>query len=266
MKKVILSIVLLIALTTSSFAQDPYIGEIRIFSYAPGRVMDDWVPCDGRVLQVSQYQALYSLIGNQYGGTAPTTFAVPDLRGKVVVGYNAANQQQYGVGKTGGAETVILAANQIPVIPHTHAATVTDAAYSAALTDAVYGATLTDAVYGATATGTVSPKAKTGMGSYGTSPQSSYMGPSSTPLYSSTASTTMAPSDLAITVNVTKTTPGTVAITKTTAGAVTINKTTPGTVTIQPNTGTNAIAHENRMPYVAIQYFICTLGLYPSFQ
>ena len=56
MKKVILSIVLLIALTTSSFAQDPYLGEIRIFTY--NFVPLDWLPCEGQTLNISQYNAL----------------------------------------------------------------------------------------------------------------------------------------------------------------------------------------------------------------
>lgn len=232
MKKIILSIVFLIALTTSSFAQDPYLGEIRIFPYPNSFLPVDWLPCEGQTLNIQQYTALYSLIGTQFGGDGRTTFMLPDLRGKVVVGYNAANQQQYGVGKTGGAETVTLAANQIPVIPHTHATTVTDPTYTA------------------TATGTVTPGAATaGRGVVGTNtPVNNYPleAASGTNIYSATKNTAMGSSDLSITVNVTPK--------------------TPGGVIVQPTTATVAVAHENRMPYLTLRYFICTQGIYPQRQ
>jgi microcystin-dependent protein len=59
---------------------DPFLGEIRLFpySYAP----TGWAACDGTVLQINQYQALFALIGTSFGGDGRTTFAMPDLRGK----------------------------------------------------------------------------------------------------------------------------------------------------------------------------------------
>lgn len=68
---------------------DPYIGEICTYAF-------DWcpngfVPADGRTLQVNQYTALFALVGVQYGGDGKTTFGVPDLRGRVVVGTGTGN-------------------------------------------------------------------------------------------------------------------------------------------------------------------------------
>lgn len=57
---------------------DPIIGQIV---YVPwGWQMENWLPCSGQILQVNQNQALYSLLGNYFGGTPGSTFAIPDLR------------------------------------------------------------------------------------------------------------------------------------------------------------------------------------------
>jgi microcystin-dependent protein len=99
-----------------------FVGEIRNFSF--GSVQGSpapagWLPCDGRSLAVNQYTALYSLLGNAFGGTA-TTFNLPDLRGRVAVGQGVnAQGKVYTRGKAGGAEAVTLAAEQLP--PHSHA-------------------------------------------------------------------------------------------------------------------------------------------------
>ncbi len=81
---------------------DTYIGEIFIISWP-------WAPngsgfCDGTVLQINQNQALYSLIGNIYGGTSPTTFALPDLRSRFALGTQYVNQP----GAHAGAATATL--------------------------------------------------------------------------------------------------------------------------------------------------------------
>lgn len=65
-------------------AQDAMLAEVRLFagSFAPR----GWAFCDGQMLQISEYSALYSIIGTTYGGDGRTTFALPDLRGAVPVG------------------------------------------------------------------------------------------------------------------------------------------------------------------------------------
>lgn len=64
----------------------PFIGEIRAF--AQNFAQQRWLPCDGRTLQIEEYQALFALIGDQFGGNPPATFALPDLRGRTILGYN----------------------------------------------------------------------------------------------------------------------------------------------------------------------------------
>jgi microcystin-dependent protein len=84
---------------------------------------DSWHFCDGTILNVSSYQVLYSLIGNIYGGTAPTTFALPDLRGKLPVHMGqGTNLSPRPIGQTDGSPTVTLAEATLPV--HSHIAQV----------------------------------------------------------------------------------------------------------------------------------------------
>ncbi|XID90251.1 phage tail protein [Paenibacillaceae bacterium WGS1546] len=98
---------------------DPYVGEIRLFAgnYAP----IGWALCDGSVLPIYQYHALFSVIGNTYGGDAKTTFALPNLLGMAPMG------QGSGPGLTPralaakvGEKTQTLSLDQIP--SHAHAA------------------------------------------------------------------------------------------------------------------------------------------------
>lgn len=98
---------------------DQYLGEIRMFAgnYAP----EGWAMCNGQLLSISQNAALYSLIGTTYGGDGQTTFALPDLQGRVPVhtGKNTETGTVYPMGQKGGTETVTLVADQLP--KHTHA-------------------------------------------------------------------------------------------------------------------------------------------------
>jgi microcystin-dependent protein len=125
MKKAIQFSVLALASVMSSQAVlacngDDYIGSICTvsFNWCP----EYTVPADGRTLPTNQNQALYSLIGTKYGGDA-NNFAVPDLRGRSVVGLGqgAGLQQNVIWGQKRGNETVALSVAQLPA--HTHAAT-----------------------------------------------------------------------------------------------------------------------------------------------
>src|SRR5512138_2789944 len=91
---------------------DQFIGEIRMFggNFAPM----DWAFCDGQTLQISQNDVLYSLIGTTYGGDGQTTFALPDLRGRLPMHRG----NGHAVGEKLGTETVALTESQMPV--HTH--------------------------------------------------------------------------------------------------------------------------------------------------
>lgn len=97
---------------------DYYIGELRIFPY--NKIPANWLPCDGRQMTIQGNQALYSLLGVQYGGNAQTNFNLPDLRGRVPVatGTSASLGLQFISGNNGGAETVTLTAANLP--QHSH--------------------------------------------------------------------------------------------------------------------------------------------------
>lgn len=96
---------------------DQYVGEIRMFAgnYAP----QGWALCNGQLLNISQYEVLYVLIGTTYGGDGRTTFALPDLRGRVPIHNNNAMP----LGSLGGTEKVTLTTQQLPA--HTHIASAT---------------------------------------------------------------------------------------------------------------------------------------------
>lgn len=111
-----------------------YYGEIRLFPY--NQTPDGWLDCDGSILPVAMYQALFSLIGNSYGGDGKTTFGLPDLRGRVPVGFSAQDfpDRVTGIpycGAQGGTETVSLSETQMPL--HTHMFGVNPSNVSAAL-------------------------------------------------------------------------------------------------------------------------------------
>lgn len=97
---------------------EPFIGEIRMtgFNYAPV----GWALCDGSLLPIAQNQALFALLGTQFGGNGSTTFGLPDLRGRVPLGPGKGAQTSiYQVGANGGSESVTLTAGQMPA--HSHA-------------------------------------------------------------------------------------------------------------------------------------------------
>lgn len=78
-----------------------------------------WAFCDGSILNINQNTALFSLLGNQFGGNGTTTFALPDLRGRVIVGAGQGGGLSPRVfGARNGAESVALTTNNLP--SHTH--------------------------------------------------------------------------------------------------------------------------------------------------
>lgn len=97
---------------------DPYIGEIRMFAgnYAPM----GWALCDGQMMQISQYSALFAILGTTYGGNGTTTFALPDLRGRIPMHMGTGpGLTPRRLGEMGGAERVTLTSNQMPAHNHT---------------------------------------------------------------------------------------------------------------------------------------------------
>jgi microcystin-dependent protein len=92
---------------------DPFIGEMRLMPW--GWAPRTWARCDGAILAKAQNQALFAILGAAFGGNGNTTFALPDLRGRVPVGAGA---NSYAVGAAGGEETHLLTTNEVP--SHTH--------------------------------------------------------------------------------------------------------------------------------------------------
>ena len=97
---------------------EPFLAEIRIvgFNFAPR----GWAFCDGQILPINQNQSLYSLMGTTYGGDGRTTFALPDLRGRVPVHVGQSTGSPFTQGQKGGQETHTLTTSEIP--EHTHVA------------------------------------------------------------------------------------------------------------------------------------------------
>jgi microcystin-dependent protein len=97
---------------------DQYLGEIRLFPYNFAPI--GWAFCNGQIMSISQNTALFALLGTTYGGDGVTTFALPDLRGRVAVSSGQApGLMSYSLGQTIGAENVALTQSQMP--GHNHA-------------------------------------------------------------------------------------------------------------------------------------------------
>jgi microcystin-dependent protein len=95
----------------------PYVGEIRIFAgnFAPA----GWMFCEGQLLPISENETLFQLIGTTYGGDGQSTFALPDLRGRLPLHFGGG----FTLAETGGAEEITLTVQQIPAHSHAFLAT-----------------------------------------------------------------------------------------------------------------------------------------------
>lgn len=214
---------------------DPFLGQIILW---PGLwVPEGWALCDGSTVNVSDYQALFSLIGYTYGGNGSSTFALPDLRSKVPVGTTAMNAVGQKTGATTasvtavGTGSVTIGVNNLP--SHTHTATFTPGGGTSSVSIAIPADSTgeTDNVPGA---GLVLGKALTGT--------------SATKIYSSNAAnTTLKPFSVNVPAG-----GGTVANANTGGGAalaVAVN--VPVTVS-------------TAQPSLSLNYIIATNGIYPT--
>jgi microcystin-dependent protein len=92
---------------------EPFLSEIRMFSF--GFAPTGWATCDGQLLQISQNNALYALIGVMYGGNGTTNFNLPDMRGRTPIHFSSS----YPEGSKTGSENVSLTLQQMPTHTHT---------------------------------------------------------------------------------------------------------------------------------------------------
>lgn len=97
---------------------DPFVGELALFPYnfAPR----NFATCEGQLMAISSNTALFSLLGTTFGGDGKSTFALPDLRGRMMRGVDQGPGLNYvALGETGGQESVTLLTSEIPL--HAHA-------------------------------------------------------------------------------------------------------------------------------------------------
>ena len=99
---------------------DPFIGQIIMFggNFAPR----GWSFCDGQLLPISQYSALFSILGTYYGGDGRSTFALPDMRGRLSIHDGSGpgpGLSNFSLGQQGGNETTTLSINNLPSHSHT---------------------------------------------------------------------------------------------------------------------------------------------------
>ena len=139
---------------TGTLSVEPFLGQILLvaFNYAP----KNWANCYGQLLPINQNQALFSLLGTTYGGNGQTTFALPDLRGRVPL---HADESTIYLGTQSGEETHTLTASEMPA--HTHSVNVSSSAGTAVSPLNAYPAKNGEAshLYGNNAGSALSPNA-----------------------------------------------------------------------------------------------------------
>lgn len=223
---------------------DSFIGTIMAvgFNFAPR----GWELCNGQLLSIAQNSALFSLLGTVYGGDGHSTFALPDLRGRVAVGSQAQGPGLENIeqGQMGGANNVTaigtgnvnvtLTAANLPA--HTHPATMTMSSLSATTTVTV----------GTGTTGVTSAQAQNG-GLTSTAP-----GASSAAVYLPANTAPAAPVNL-----------GGVSTSVSGSGTVTVDANTGGGASLAAPVSTTATTSVMQ-PFTGLTYIICVEGIFPS--
>ena len=119
--------------SSPAYAQEPLLGQIQMFgfNFAPR----GWALCEGQLLTISENSALFALLGTTYGGDGRTTFGLPDLRGRVAIGFGQGpGLSNHPIGQESGTETNTLTVNQLPSHNHTTTANATATATATATT------------------------------------------------------------------------------------------------------------------------------------
>lgn len=208
---------------------DCWLGTIILWplDWAP----NGWALCNGQELQITQNQALYSLLGTRFGGNGTTTFKLPDLRGSVPLGMGQApTGTTYQVGQTGGVANTTLSVANLP--SHTHSATFTPGGMTCA------------------ANGNFTIPATTTLANVAIPDSASYL---AKPNKVGTTQVSTYNNDTAVIKDIQL--PG---------GTVNVSGTVSGTGTVAVGaTGSGAVVN-NMQPYIVLNYIIATTGLYPS--
>ena len=222
-------------------SSESYTGSVDFFAgnFAP----ENWCLCNGQILNIGNYAALYSIIGDFYGGDGRVTFRLPDMQGRVPIGAGTNKQSNttYYIGSKDGLEKVQLTVQELPA--HNHLATF---AGTGKISSAAFTST-------STGVATIAIPVQDGSGLYGTSdkPFNNYLGPSTIndQFYAdSPSTTTLAPFTAEIDVNV---------IIDVTMNGLDVE----GTVVVGP-TG-NSQPFKIMQPYTVLNCIICMNGVYP---
>ena len=113
-----LALLPLFGIFPSRNSADPFLGEIELyaFNFEP----KGFAQCNGQIMSIAQNTALFALLGTQYGGDGQTTFALPDLRGRVAIHQGAGTGlSSHTIGENGGSEKVTLTISNLPAHTHT---------------------------------------------------------------------------------------------------------------------------------------------------
>jgi microcystin-dependent protein len=115
----------------------PFLGEVR--PWALGFAPRGWALCQGQILPISQYTALFSLIGTYYGGNGQSTFALPNLQGRVPMKFGTDRTgNNYVIGEQAGEESVTISISTLPSHNHTFSGTTSLADVKRPVTGSAY--------------------------------------------------------------------------------------------------------------------------------
>jgi microcystin-dependent protein len=144
----------------------PFVGEIRMFAgnFAPA----GWMFCEGQLLPISEFETLFNLIGTTYGGDGQSTFALPDLRGRLPIHMGGG----FTLAENGGVEQVTLTTQQIPTHSHSLNATTNIANQNSASGALLAQPTVMIPYFGATGTQTLAANSIGSVG--GSQPHSNF--------------------------------------------------------------------------------------------
>jgi microcystin-dependent protein len=235
----------LISFIEEESAMDAFMGTILAvgFNFPPR----GWLSCNGQTVPISQNSAMFALLGTMYGGDGQSTFGIPDLRGRVAVGAQAAGPgiQNIQQGEKAGANNVTAIANgtvnftlsQANLPPHTHLATLNLTGLSATTDISVDSSANPAATTGAVAGSKLSSSALTGQ--------------ASAAIYLTPPTAQAAPVNL-----------GGVTTSVTGSGTVTNASTGSGTPVAAPVTTTSTVSI--MQPYLGLNYIIAMEGIFPS--
>lgn len=252
--------------STAAYAcsSEPYLSAVCVLAWGRNDLRG-FAPANGQIMSIAQNSALFALLGTTYGGDGVSTFALPDLRGRSLIGAGTGPLGTYNVGQVGGTATTTLTLANLPNHTHTLAAVpltgvtagldlskITDNTSSAALTGVPFTANISQLRLRAlnAAAGTASPT--------GASLAVSAGAPNR--MYSNTApDVDMSPLAIAGSITVASTATAPVTLGGTATLALTGNLPAGATGA----TGQNA-AFSNMSPYLAMYHFIATSGVFPS--